>query len=774
MNTGNDCTSIPYANREEELKSLLLSIPNENIIVLLANNACGVSSFLTTRVVGMNLFKSFYIDVAVSTNPLKYLLSEIMVNREGGKMLQTIANSIWGERSSSILCNIIREIPYAGGILSTLIEKKAVANLYTGDYSCVQVELLQNYFLQLAKFQNEQILLIVDNAQKATENVLAFFRLLSKLDPKIHILFAITDSKCDKYLKLKNSITIEQNRPPCEILFSQPTKKLVCEIAKLFNKELDSNSAEFILISSNCNIHQIIQLLSNSNFITINDLSLLDKEIINLLSICKYGLSEIELTAILLLNEKIYYEYLQSEIHLSLMRLKGFSIIKQEYKKLEIYLINGANHPVLEEISNDLVCNLYSETLILEYYDNKGVCNLTYDEIMLGYKIAKAHNFISKTIIYARNILKHTLCSGEYLQEYVFNDAQLDSNDYDDLILAAIYHSKQREYSKGLACLERINNCKTHDYNKLKAVLLDRVRRLNEAIPLLHECIEKENDKSQKVILLSFLATSLLHSNRIAEAQELFTKWDKKLRGSRNYGYFLRTMASAFNDGRVFLDDALLNFRLNEDDFGYYTTLCNYGYSLLIHGQILDAYSKLEEAKNGLKKYGTNMCHIIYNDLGISFLLMKDKNKINEAIVYFKLSIAYSKNKMPWLFANINLACCYAFIGQTDKAITMIRELEKEVDSHELDRVREKYYANRIFLEYATGNTNLKDYIDLNEIYPDRYAPEKSRERCFFYKYVMENNVPFSSEMLTELYSPCGLVYWFVDPLKLLSSHVLD
>lgn len=91
------------------------------------------------------------------------------------------------------------------------------------------------------------------------------------------------------------------------------------------------------------------------------------------------------------------------------------------------------------------------------------------------------------------------------------------------------------------------------------------------------------------------------------------------------------------------------------------------------------------------------MCHIIYNDLGVCLLLMKDSNRINDAIIYFKLSIVYSKNKMPRLFANINLACCYAFIKQTDKAVAIIRELEKEVDSHELDRVREKYYANRIF-----------------------------------------------------------------------------
>ena len=128
MNATNDYTSIPYANREEELKSLSLSISNENIIILLANNACGVSSFLTSRIVGMNIFKSFYIDITVSTNPLKLLLSEIMADSEGGKILQVIANSLWGERSSSILSNLIKEIPYAGGLLSTLLEKKSIAN----------------------------------------------------------------------------------------------------------------------------------------------------------------------------------------------------------------------------------------------------------------------------------------------------------------------------------------------------------------------------------------------------------------------------------------------------------------------------------------------------------------------------------------------------------------------------------------------------------------------------------------------------------------------
>lgn len=774
MNATNDYTSIPYANREEELKSLSLSISNENIIILLANNFFGVSSFLTSRIVGMNIFKSFYIDITVSTNPLKLLLSEIMADSEGGKILQVIANSLWGERSSSILSNLIKEIPYAGGLLSTLLEKKSIANIYTGDYSCVHVELLQNYLLRLAESQDKHILLIIDNAQKANENILSFFRLLNKLNSKIHILFTITDTKSAEYLKLKNSITIEENKSPCEIQFSQPTKKLVCEIAKLFNKELDNNKAEYILLSSNYNIHQILQLLTNDKTITVDQLSLLDKEIISLLSICYYGLSMIELTSILLLNEKIYHQHLQDEVNSSILKLKEYSLIKQKHTRTEIYTINGSNNPISKEILNEHIVNLYNETLVLEYFNNKSIFNLSYDEIMLGYRIAKKHNFINKTTNYARCILKKTLCSGENLKNDIFNDAQLNTNDYNNIMTAAIYYSKQREFSNALACLEKNNNCNNHDYNKLKAVLLDRVRRLDESIPELNKCIEKENDKTHKAILLSYLATSLLHSNKIKEAQELFIKWNEKLKGCRNYGYFLRTMASAFCDGRFFLEEALLNFKLNEDDFGYYSTLCNYGYSLMIHNQILEAYSKLEEAENGLKKYGTNMCHIIYNDLGVCLLLMKDSNRINDAIIYFKLSIVYSKNKMPRLFANINLACCYAFIKQTDKAVAIIRELEKEVDSHELDRVREKYYANRIFLEYASGNMNLKDFIELNELFPDRYAPERSHDRCLFYQKVMENNIPFSYDMLTELYSPCGLVYWFVDPLKLLSNHILD
>lgn len=774
MNSTSEHGSTLYANREEELKSLLLSIPNESIIILLANNACGVSSFLTNRIVGMSIFKSFYIDIAISTHPLKYLLSDIMADRENGKILQTIANSLWGEKSSSILCTLIKDIPYAGGILSTLFEKKSIANIYTGDYSCIHIELLQNYFTQLANTLEKHILLIIDNAQKANENTLAFFRLLNKLNSKIHILFAITDSKSSEYLKLKNSITIEQNRPPCEIQFSQPTKKLVCEMAKLFNKELDNDRAELILLSSNCNIHQILQLLTNNEAFNINQLSSLDKEIISLLSICIYGLSENELTSILLLNEKIFFQSLLSEVHSSILKLKKNSILKSEHNRNEIYTMNGANNPLLDEIANEQIINLYNETLVLEYFNNKGACNLSYEEILLGYRLSKKHNFKNETVSYARHILKKTLCSGENLQNAIFDDAQLKMNDYNDIMIAAIFYSKQREFSKALDCLEKINNCNIHDYNKLKAVLLDRVRRLNEAIPNLQKSIEKESDKAHKAILLSYLTTSLLHSNKIIEAQELFVKWKEKLKGSRNYGYFLRTIASAFNDGRFFLEEALLNFRLNEDDFGYYSTLCNLGYSLVTHNQIIEAYSKLEEAKYGLEKYGTNMCHIIYNDLGICLLLMKERKKINEAIVYFKLSITYSKNKMPRLFANINLACCYAFIKQTDKAITIIRELEKEVDCHELDRVREKYYANRIFLEYAFGNMELKDLIELNELFPDRYALEKSSKRCLFYRNVMEKKIPFSDNMLTELYSPCGLVYWFVDPLKLLSHHVLD
>ena len=134
---------------------------------------------------------------------------------------------------------------------------------------------------------------------------------------------------------------------------------------------------------------------------------------------------------------------------------------------------------------------------------------------------------------------------------------------------------------------------------------------------------------------------------------------------------------------------ALSDFRRDGDDFGYYTTLCNQGHALSKEGKLDRALTVLNEAKEGLERLSKVNLHIIYNNLGLCYLLL---NKYREAHRYLLLANQMSKNPMPRIFSSINIACTEALMGKKKEALSRLVSIEKEVADHTLDRVRQKYY----------------------------------------------------------------------------------
>ena len=62
----------------------------------------------------------------------------------------------------------------------------------------------------------------------------------------------------------------------------------------------------------------------------------------------------------------------------------------------------------------------------------------------------------------------------------------------------------------------------------------------------------------------------------------------------------------------------------------------------------------LKQAEIGLQQFGPNHLHIIYNDLGVCYLMLGDTKNASK---YIALAEKLAYNKMPRLITSINKAC---------------------------------------------------------------------------------------------------------------------
>ena len=112
-------------------------------------------------------------------------------------------------------------------------------------------------------------------------------------------------------------------------------------------------------------------------------------------------------------------------------------------------------------------------------------------------------------------------------------------------------------------------------------------------------------------------------------------------------------------------------------------------------------------------------------------------------------------------------------MGHTEHALLRLDEIYSDVENHELDRVRQKYYPNRLLVEYLHGNKNITQLIEYAKLFPDRYFPEQTKKAINMYQRFTTSNKGPQKHRWKELFSPCGLTYWHVDPLKILPTGVI-
>lgn len=106
------------------------------------------------------------------------------------------------------------------------------------------------------------------------------------------------------------------------------------------------------------------------------------------------------------------------------------------------------------------------------------------------------------------------------------------------------------------------------------------------------------------------------------------------------------------------------------------------------------------------------------------------------------------------------------YMGEKKQALEILKKIEEEVATHPIDRVRQKYYPNRLFAEYANQTSEIFKYEELCGNYPDRSYPEKTRQ--FIDELRQEEGIDkLSFDTWKKYFQPCYLAYWYVDPLQL-------
>ena len=177
------------------------------------------------------------------------------------------------------------------------------------------------------------------------------------------------------------------------------------------------------------------------------------------------------------------------------------------------------------------------------------------------------------------------------------------------------------------------------------------MRKHKEAEKTLIESLNSIDNSEVRTIVYSFLISNYVHQENLEDAQATYNIALRQCKNTRNWGYLVRNAVSAFKEQRIDMyNDALTAFLNTNDMFGYYTTLCNRGYSILSQNFIEGKENLLTACKN-LSLYGENVTHIVNNNLGIAYLL---ENDYENAKYYFDKVIANEHSGMPKIFAKIN------------------------------------------------------------------------------------------------------------------------
>lgn len=748
-----------YANRDKEyniIKEILKT--NNQVIFIKSGKAIGVTSFLEDKL-QPQLQQEGYLALKINADRFSSIsdaiLDYIIKDLELYEIMQKCFNEKYGSKGSSISEKISLGIPYIGNIVSFALKEKTALPMYTGNFSSAIEGILTIFFSSIT---NEKIVILIDSAQSINEESYSTINDLIRYS-EVKFVLAITEEN-DNYLKLNNYICVKKIKA-CEMVFPQPYAELVIEIGKLFNVDISKKNANQIIEASQKNIHRIISTFNKIDYSQL--LTSWDKAIIRILSIFKIGLSKDELSEIIK-NCELFSECPEQSLATSLSILLSYDIIEGNDSR---YILTYSSHPDIIKISESLPHQLIYKNAILKSFDKTKI--ISKSEAITLYQIAEGieDNSIKK---YARLKIKFFLQDGSKIDKRTITNASFDDHNCNDCVVCSIIYARKRQYNLAVKWLEKVNIDSNIDLKTFYGILLNRIREHHKAEIVLTECMSENSNIESKVIIASYLISNYIHQEKLEDAQRIYLNAVKDYINAPNIGYLVRNATSAYSGyQKDMYEIALAVFYNSNDMFGYYTTLCNQGYRLLETDKV-NATKKLKESLEYIKLYGENITHIVSNNLGLAYLY---SNKYDEAKECFLCVTNSEEINMPYIFSKINLSFCNALSGNKQKAHNDIAHLKNVVDDHPLDRVRQKYYINKLLIDFICGYNIDNDTLKMARKYVDRYYPEKTeRTIAFILRNKKVKNI--KTNIIIKYYSPCGLAYWFVNPLKIFPEGFLD
>lgn len=750
-------SEIDYKNRIQEFEDLASKISNHDLVYVVAGKAYGITSFLQEFENRLEDKKAYYINALSTPDVGTGLLSQL--DRTDTKKLQKSADKIWGEKSKSIINALLECIPYAGPFLSRIFESPKAAPVYTGNYST----LLEEALIPLFREHQLPTYIFVDSAEQINENSYNLIVNLAMIS-NVCIILAVADQN-EKFKKLQNRISIYHEIQTCTVLFHAPEKHLVGLLCSAYGITLDNQKIEQLLLSTGHNIHLIIEQIRQWESGASLELTALAEAILNVLYICRPGL-EYNILCEILRNTTVHTENEKIDVIATLKKLEQVDcILHIQQEEKQIWKIQSLNHPSVQLAISSYANTLYYKSIVYEYYA-KLDADVDMSMLDIVYELSLLFSR-TKTRMYARKLVESKLKRGEIIAPELFASAELTKRSNYEIIIAMLYYCRERNYEKALNWSEAIKGKKRLEYVNLHAIILNRLKRLEQANEELAVCVSVESDNKKLNILYSYYVANYIHLGLREQVEEHFNTAYQKLTGSQNHGYFSRNMASAFSVDEIekkkyYYKRAIDNFEQYNDDFGLYSTMCNRGNSLCVAHRPQEALQDIECAARGLQQFGEAHLHIVYNDLGMCALMLKDYSTSEK---YLSIAKSLAFNQMPLINVSINQACLWGCLGQFDRALDILSSVENSVIRHRVNSNRQKYFTNRLLIEYMRGLSYLQTYYRENQQLIEKYIKAKTLEH---YQTILEQEKVYGSESWTDLYLPAGLAYWYVDPLKLI------
>ncbi len=749
---------MDYANRDFEYSTLRKYLLNGTTPICIdAYHASGVTSFVKKRMhdVFASLFDSniFYIHVSTEKLLSEALLIHLVQPTYLDK-IQKFVDKKWGEHTTSVWSAALEGIPYMGSVLGRLTEQRVAVPLYTGVYASAMDEIIIQFFEK----NNYRFLIVLDAVELLSQSSFDLLTKLLKIETVQCILI-----RTEENLKLENYLFENDIDLSACIKFDRPQVKLIKELGALYNITLSTEEASSIIVNTKQNIHEIIKEIRNiKKCAPCLTMTPWEKATIFVLQIWNNPLQENILFQIIS-DSKVFSLNANETFKETIYTLQYRGFIE---KNSQGWILIGRHNPQIQKIVNHISDQLFYKNVVYQFLSRS---NNEQSNPELRYKLSKELNCTTSND--AKAYLRQCIICGKEVTQELIHDAQLSKDKTSDCLLAGIKYCRERKYKESFMWINSIPQQEmTSDIEALRAALLNRIRNFEEAEISLLRCLQNSKQPAHQNILGSFLISTYIHMERLKDAQAVYEKMKDLFPRCSTHGYLIRNAISAFSEYHEELySQALDDFRSEQDDFGYYTTLCNQGYGLCKIKEYHRALVLLEKARNGLETFPQSNYHIIYNNLGICYFLL---SRYQEAYQYFYLALQLGQNSMPRIFSTINLACLEAVTGNIECAINRLNSIEYEVENHKLDRVRQKFYINSLFVEFLHGTTNIMERVQKVLEYPDRYFPEQTMHAIRIYENLINCDKKFLKYDWRDLYSPCGLVYWYMDPLKLLSEGV--